>query len=237
MSYKDIANGMPMLIICCIVLAVVIIQPIIMMKMARKRGKEIGLTSKEMNKVVKSTAIFSIIPSLPVLASYLVLVPALGKYFPWLRLSVVGSVTYETTVAASAANAFGFSNIYDSDFPYDVFLSILLILTIGILAGNVFNLIFLKTYDKNVKKLMAKQATVIPAITGAIFVALYTVLATPTITNFKNPVGILTLFFTGLVATVSDSLANVHPKLKEHSFSISLILGMIFACIINPFFN
>ncbi len=190
-----------------------------------------------MNKVVKSTAIFSIIPSLPVLASYLVLVPALGKYFPWLRLSVVGSVTYETSVASGAANAFGYSDIYDSNFPYDVFLSILLILTVGILAGNVFNLIFLKTYDKNVKKLMAKQATVLPAITGGIFVALYSVLATPTIINFKNPVGILTLFFTGIIATVTDSLANVHLKIKEHSFSIALVLGMVFACIINPFFN
>ncbi len=40
MSYKDIANGMPMLIICCIVLAVVIIQPIVMMKMAGKRVRK-----------------------------------------------------------------------------------------------------------------------------------------------------------------------------------------------------
>ena len=32
------------------------------------------------------------------------LVPLLGRYFPWLRLSVVGSATYETMVANVGAD-------------------------------------------------------------------------------------------------------------------------------------
>lgn len=236
MKFLDAANGFPMLLLCSIIVVVVIAQPIIMSIMARKRALVIGLTDEEVKKVVKSTAMFSIIPSIPILASYLILVPALGKYFPWMRLSVVGSVTYETMVANMTATAFGYDNIYNTDFPLEVFFSILLILTLGIMGGNIFNLIFLKKYDQGVKKLMKRNATVVPMMTGAIFVALYGVFSAPTLMNFANPVAILTFFAAGGTSLLVNQLAKRNPKLKEHAFSISLICGMVFACLINPLF-
>ena len=42
-------------------------------------------------KVVKSSALFSVVPSLPIIISYMILMPVLGKFFAWLRLSVIGS--------------------------------------------------------------------------------------------------------------------------------------------------
>jgi hypothetical protein len=197
--------------------------------MARKRGKEIGLSTGEMNKAVKSTAIFAILPSVPVLASYIILVPFLGNYFPWMRLSVVGSVTYETMVASMASGAFGFPEIYNTDFPPTVFLSILLILTVGILGGNFFNLFFLKAYDKGIKNVVSKNAALLPIITGALFIALYAVLAAPTLVNFKNPVGIATFIVAGAISLLFDKLAKKHPKLGEYAFSLSLLGGMISA--------
>ena len=235
-GYMIAANGIPMLIFCSIIVAVVLIQPIIFSITARRRAQKIGMTTLEMNKVVKSSAIFSILPSIPVLASYLVLVPAMGKYFPWMRLSVVGSVTYETAVASMAANAFGFENIYNTNFPADVFFSILLVLTIGILGGNFFNLFFLKTYDKTVKKIISKNAKLLPVITSALFIALFCVLSTPHITNSSNPVGIISFVAAGAAAALFNKIAAKKPKLKEYSFSISLIVGMVVACLVNPLF-
>ncbi|MHC5374857.1 DUF5058 family protein [Enterococcus sp. LJL120] len=237
MEFLTIANGLPMLILCGAIVVVVLCQPVIMSLMARRRALAIGLTDSDMKKVVKSTALFSIIPSIPVLASYLLLIPALGDYFPWMRLSVVGSVSYETTVATMAANAFGYDNIYNTDFPVGIFFAILLILTLGILGGNIFNLIFLKSYDNGVKKLMNRNAMMIPMITSGIFVALYAVFSAPTLTNFGNPVAILTFVVAGGAALLVQKIAKSHPKLKEHSFSISLIAGMVAACAFNPFFS
>ena len=68
----------------------------------------------------RSSAIFSIIPSLPIIVSYLLLVPALGRYFPWLRLSVVGSAVYETMVANMAAEAFGLESITAGEIPVEM---------------------------------------------------------------------------------------------------------------------
>ncbi|EOH98107.1 DUF5058 family protein [Enterococcus pallens] len=236
MEFLKVANGLPMLIICALIVIIVIAQPIIMSLMARKRALQIGMTNGDVKKVIKSTALFSIIPSVPILASYLILVPALGKYFPWMRLSVVGSVTYETMVANMAAESFDYANIYNTDFPVGVFLSILLILTLGILGGNIFNLIFLKSYEKGVRKLMERNAVLIPVITSAVFVALYGTLSAPTLTNIGNPVAILTFLVAGGVAVLVNHIAKTHPKMKEHAFTISLLAGMIFACLINPLF-
>jgi hypothetical protein len=119
-EHLAIANSNIMLLLCSVTILVVLIQPIIFMKIAWKRGKNVGLTSDEMKTATKSSSIFAIIPSLPIIISYLMLVPALGKFFPWLRLSVVGSATYETMAANMAAEAFGYENIFTASFPPDV---------------------------------------------------------------------------------------------------------------------
>ena len=65
---------------------VVLVQAVVFFRVAWKRALELGLTRQELMKVVKSSAVFSIVPSLPIIISYMILLPALGKFFPWLRL-------------------------------------------------------------------------------------------------------------------------------------------------------
>ena len=118
------------------------------MAAAFKRGKELNMTKEEMKEAARSSAIFSIIPSLPIIVSYLLLVPALGRYFPWLRLSVVGSAVYETMVANMAAEAFGLESITAGEIPVDVFVFILFVVTIGILGGNTVSYTHLDVYKR-----------------------------------------------------------------------------------------
>ncbi|MBL1226712.1 DUF5058 family protein [Enterococcus sp. BWR-S5] len=236
MEFLKVANGVPMLVICTLIIVLVLFQPIIMSVMARKRAVEIGLTDEEIKKAVKSTAIFSFIPSIPAIVGYLVLIPALGKYIPWMRLSVVGSVAYEGMVADQAATAFGY-DLTKGDFPIDVFLAIFFIMNIGIIGGNLFNIFFLKSYDSGVKKIMSRNAALVPIITGAVFVTLYGVFSARYITNIENPVSLITFLGAAGIALAVNGAAKKHPKLKEHAFSISLIAGMIIACVASPFFS
>jgi len=104
-THLQLANSTTMAILCGITILIVLLQPVIFMIVAFKRGKELNMTDQEMKEAARSSAIFSIIPSLPIIVSYLLLVPSLGRYFPWLRLSVVGSAAYETMVANMAAEA------------------------------------------------------------------------------------------------------------------------------------
>lgn len=236
MEFLKVANGVPMLIICSLIIILVLFQPIIMSILSRKRAAEIGLTDEEIKKAVKSTVIFSFIPSIPAIVGYLVLIPSLGKYIPWMRLSVVGSVAYEGMVADQAAAIFGY-DLTKGDFPIEVFLAIFFVMNIGIIGGNLFNLIFLKYYDTGVKKIMHRNAALVPILTGAIFVTLYGVFSARYITDIKNPVSLITFLGAAGSSIGLNAVAKKHPKLKEHAFSISLVAGMVIACIASPFFN
>ena len=152
-THLQLANSTTMAILCGITILIVLLQPVIFMIVAFKRGKELNMTDQEMKEAARSSAIFSIIPSLPIIVSYLLLVPSLGRYFPWLRLSVVGSAAYETMVANMAAEALGLESITVPDIPADTFVFILFVVTIGILGGNIFNVFFLKAYDKKVESI------------------------------------------------------------------------------------
>ena len=103
--YSYVANSPVMFIFCALAILVVLVQAVIFFRTAWKRALEMGFTKGELMKVVKSSAIFSIVPSLPIIISYMILLPALGKFFPWLRLSVIGSATYETLAANMAVTA------------------------------------------------------------------------------------------------------------------------------------
>lgn len=163
--------------------------PVIFMAAAFKRGKELNMTKEEMKEAARSSAIFSIIPSLPIIVSYLLLVPALGRYFPWLRLSVVGSAVYETMVANMAAEAFGLESITAGEIPVDVFVFILFVVTIGILGGNIFNVFFLKSYDKKVESLKSGNAALVPVITTAMFLGMYGTMGSPPSDKLFQPSG------------------------------------------------
>ena len=79
-------------------------------------------------------------PVTPDHQSYLLLVPSLGRYFPWLRLSVVGSAAYETMVANMAAEALGLESITVPDIPADAHCFVcLFIITIPNSHDNIFN--------------------------------------------------------------------------------------------------
>ena len=158
MTHLDIANGSAMAILCGITILIVLLQPVLFIIAAVRRAKELNMPKEELKEAAVSSAVFSVIPSLPIIISYLILVPSLGRYFPWLRLSVVGSAVYETMAANMAAEAFGLESITVPNIPADVFVCIVFVVTVGILGGNIFNVLFLKTYDKRVEAIKGKNA-------------------------------------------------------------------------------
>lgn len=121
MFAKDIFNGVPMMVLCVLAMIVVVIQPILFLRMSWKRGKELGIQTTNMKSCVRSSMLFSIVPTLPVLINYLVLLPAFGKYFAWLRLSIMGNAAYETAMADLAATSLGFADIYDETIDINAF--------------------------------------------------------------------------------------------------------------------
>ena len=228
-THLQLANSTTMAILCGITILIVLLQPVIFMIVAFKRGKELNMTDQEMKEAARSSAIFSIIPSLPIIVSYLLLVPSLGRYFPWLRLSVVGSAAYETMVANMAAEALGLESITVPD----TFVFILFVVTIGILGGNIFNVFFLKAYDKKVESIKNSNAKLVPIITTAMFLGLYGTMAAPHFTNIANIPAVAAILVAGITSIFVNKFAANHKKLKEFAFPLSMIVGMLGACVAN----
>lgn len=107
MDIMEIANSIPMWIACGIPVALVILQAVLFARGAYGAGKEIGLTEKQMKKAMKSSAITSIGPSVVVLSGMLSLLVTVGGPVGWMRLSMIGSVMFESIAAGLGTSAVG----------------------------------------------------------------------------------------------------------------------------------
>ena len=57
--------------------------------------------------MIKSSLIFSVVPSLSIVVGLFVLIAVLGSVWAWWRLSVIGSLSYETMISSSIAQVLG----------------------------------------------------------------------------------------------------------------------------------
>lgn len=118
------------------IIAVVLAQSVFFLVRAVRRAKALGIASDTVKKTVTSAAIFTIAPAIAVLIGVVALSKSLGVALPWLRLSVIGSITYETVAAGNALEAAGLSAGTTLTDP-SLFITVAWVMTIGIAAGLV----------------------------------------------------------------------------------------------------
>lgn len=238
MSHLEVANSPLMFILCLGVICVVIIQAILFIRTAWARGVEMGIEEPVMKKAMTNSAIFSVIPSLPIIIMLMVLSVPLGKYFPWLRLSIIGSATYESMAADAVAKAAGLTGINDSGFNLPIFTTAMWVMTLGIVWGIVFNIFFMKSLDKFSQKAKATNNTFVPVFSSALFMGMMALMTAPYMVNVQNKPGIVAL----VGAALSALLCNLVTKktnikaISEFSLPISLLVGMGAAIVYTQLF-
>ena len=123
------------LIVGIIILAVMAQSVYFLIKSVR-RAKVIGMDMKKIKKTVISAAVFTIAPAVSIVITILALSDSLGIALPWLRLSVVGSLSYEAIAAANAASGLGktLSELATGMSASD-YVTVSLVMTISIMVG------------------------------------------------------------------------------------------------------
>lgn len=232
MDYLEIANGPVMLILSGLVILIVAIQAIIFIRSAFKRGRELGMED-DLKPVVTSSILLSIVPSLPVIVVMLALSVPLGQYFPWLRLSVVGGAAYEGIAANVGAQSVGLTDISDPNMTAEAFVVIMFVMTIGIIWGIVFNILFIKQLDKAAINARSRAKTVgskgfVSIFSGALLVGMLAVISTPYVLNTSNFEGAVAFVAAGVTVLICNKLADVFDQklLSDFSFTIGLLVGM-----------
>lgn len=230
-SYLDIANSGIIYLLAAVVIVVVMMQSIYFLKMAWKQGQAIGLSSEKMKKTIKSSAVFSVIPSLPIVVSLIAIAPVLGVPFTWLRLSVIGSNSYELIAAKIGANAMGFEKLTDPGYNAQAFSSSMWVMTVGIIWGIIMCIFVLKKWQKKMKDVATKDNVWGKLLMNALFFGMLTVFLGRPIA--EGGLGLYVLLSSAAIMTL---LTVVSKKLNirwigDFALSISMVAGMAMAIV------
>ncbi len=156
MSILQVLNSAPLYLICGGIIAFVAVICIVFLIRAYKAGLAIGMDKSKMKTVITSSATFSLLPSVGILLGVIALSGSLGIPWPWLRLSVIGALHYETQVAQAAAEQVGLSSLSAAEMTAQAFTTIALLMSICIMWGMVLSVFFNKAY---LKKLSSPRST------------------------------------------------------------------------------
>ena len=118
-----------------VIIAAVLAQSVFFLIKAWKRGKEIGMEPKKLRKIALTAGVFTIAPATAIVISVIALAKDLGVALPWLRLSVIGSLSYETIAASNAAGGMGLKLGEIAGLNATQYVTIVLVMTISILVG------------------------------------------------------------------------------------------------------
>ncbi len=143
-------------IIVGVIIAIVLAQSVFFLLRAMKRAKELGITSSTLRKTISSAAIFTVAPAVAVLVGVVALSKSLGVALPWLRLSVIGSITYETVAAGNALEAADLNAGTTITDP-SIFITVAWVMTIGIAAGLILVPIVTKKLQSGLSKVGMKD--------------------------------------------------------------------------------
>ena len=146
-------------LVCGALILFVVAQSVFFMVKAIRRAKELNISTNTIRKTIFSSALFSVAPALAILIGVISLSGFLGLPFPWLRLSIIGAVTYELPAASVAAATVGIDVTQSMSLITDprAFTTIAWVMTTGILSGLVLILFGLKKIQKGVHSITGKD--------------------------------------------------------------------------------
>ena len=151
MSVLAQMNSLPIYLICGAVILFVLVMSVFFMVRAWKAGLAIGMDKVKLRRAVTSSITFTLLPSISILLGVIALSGSLGVPLPWLRLSVVGALHYETSVADIAARAIGLTGLNITEMTPQAFTTIALVMSAGIIWGMLLTVIFNKSYLKKLQ--------------------------------------------------------------------------------------
>ena len=129
------------------VILFVVAQSVFFMVRAWKRGRQLGIPDETMKNTVFSSVLFTIAPAISILTTVIALAGALGIVLPWIRLSVIGNLAYETTASETMLTVLGSSLSTEVTDPAQ-FGAVAWVMTIG----TSFTLVLLPLMCKTIQK-------------------------------------------------------------------------------------
>ena len=222
----------------CVILFV-LAQSIFFLVRAYRQGKRIGIASATLRKTVVSSAVFTIAPAISFLLGVVTLSKFLGLPLPWIRISVIGAITYELPAATSAANAFG-QSLSEMIIDPKVYAAIAWVMTLGILPSIILPPILMKKIRGGVINLQNKDQKWGDIFMASLFLGMISAFLGMVFADIRKGLEGWVPIFVLLVSALLMAVCGILIKkcgwkwLETYAMTVSMLGAMIFAVAITP---
>ena len=243
-------NSAPMFLLGGIVILFVVALSMIFLVKSYRAGLALGMEKKALKKAITASATFTFLPSVSILLGVIALAGSLGVPLPWVRLSVIGALHYEGTAADVASRAAGMSGLNAAELTGDTFVTIALLMTVGIMWSVIMCIVGCKWYAKKLagKPEKAESAADAPAkpkrkgFGDVMFIAMFIGLVSAYIGSY---VGVFTssgdfmpitvAVVAGVVMALCEYITKkLHQEwLESFSRALSMLVGMSTAVLLG----
>ena len=237
MDFTDFKTGGLMLAIALGVVAFVTAQSLFFIVKSWKHAKELGISTSTLKNTVVSSILFTVAPAVSILATVIVLADSLGIILPWIRLTVIGNLAYETTAAQTALEALGGSLTGEITNTTE-FSTVAWAMTIGSIAPLILLPFLCKKLQKKIGSAVNKNETAAKlgdAISAAAFIGIVSAFVARAIAGttadgsgnagFMSIAVLIVSIITMVILEAVCKKFNLE-KLRPFTMPISMFVGM-----------
>jgi hypothetical protein len=232
-------NSSFMYLLAVIVIIFILAQSVFFLIRSYRHGIDIGMDRGRLKKTVISTAIFTLAPAVSILLGVITLSKFLGIPLPWIRLSVIGALTYELPAATSTANALGISLSKMITDPRN-YTAIAWVMTLGIMPSIVLTPILMRPIQNGLLKIKSKDSKWSEIFMTSMFLGMISAFLGMVFADVRSGLkGFIPLFVLLVSAAVMGICGLLIKKcrmgwLTTYALPISMIAAMVFAAYITP---
>ena len=226
-------------VLVAITIAAVLGQSVFFLWRALKKAKELKMDTAKIRATIISSLVFTIAPAVSIIICVMTLSKSLGVALPWLRLSVVGSLSYETVAANNALSGMGLKLGEVASLTASQFVTVVFVMTVSIMAGVLLTPIASKKIQGGLKKMETRDKRwsaifsdslfmgMIAAFLGFVFCDFSGVF----VGEFAGLVPVLVMFSSAILMAGCGALMKVTgwKFLNDYALPISMVGGMLLA--------
>lgn len=223
-------------VLVAVIVAVVLAQSVFFLLLAWRRGKKMGVDSKKMKRIAISAAVFTIAPAVAIIISVATLAKDLGIPLPWLRLSVIGSQSYETIAAANTMEAMGTGLGSGIALNASQYVTVISVMTVSIMVGIWLVPVVAKKMQKGIITMEKRDKKWSDIFSASMFIGMIAAFLGFVFCDFGTVfqgetyglIPVLVMLVSAVCMALAGVLVKVTKKrwIADYALPVSLVAGM-----------
>lgn len=223
----ELANSASIWIFASLVIAIVIFQAIVFIRIASKAAPAIGMSKKEVGAAVRAGAISALGPSFAIIVVAVSLITLIGDPVTLMRIGIVGSAPIETVGASLGSQAVGV-DLGSPEFNEIAFTNAVWVMCLGGMGWLLFVALFTKSLGK-VQRKVAKShdnVTLLKAVSTAAMIGAFSFLGGSEMVKGVNESIVLVAAFLVMPLIIVASKKWNASWLREWSLGLVILVGL-----------